>query len=412
MTPPAALPVSTALEADLRATVRKHGVVVWLDADGHYAGFVDRLMAARASQPEAVPFAVLAYRGSFLELMLRAEGLAEGVERTALVVHLPRFTEDRVKASPMLELYAAGVRYRKGLDTLVTEAAAGRVPPETIRAFLAEPDLSLERADAWLAALLGGGLVAGRVAPPSGREAPELRVLWELLAARTGITAAWRTQAISTKNIRAEYIAFAVCSWALGVEYVYDLGRPPVGALLLPMVGLPGAVVAACCALAVHLRERYARAYTRWADETELWLADEVAVAKPRDLGRIDTLRFEEDIVLLGALDAMGAEPEDWALVLAWAEPRIKGASFWVHQDEYRLASWQLIAAAARLGRAIEGAGPRLLPSRGGPVGLSAASSATSRSALRSIRPTGTWSRRAPPAVTPPWPSATLCAPG
>lgn len=382
MMPPG--PVSTTLEADLRATVRKHGVVAWLDADGHYTAFVDRLCATRAERPEHVPFALLAYRGSHLALMLEAEGLAAGVERTALVVHLPRFTEDRVKASPVLELYAAGVRYRKGLDTLVTEAAAGRVQPEVIKAFLAEPDLTLDRADAWLAALLddraGGlaaqlqamsllslvddlltsGFVACRVGSP-----PDLAVLWEQLGARTGLTPAWREHALSTRAVRGEDVAFAVCSWALAVEYVFDLGRPPVGVRLQAVIGLPGAVVTACCGLAAHLRERHARAYTRWADETEVWLSDEVAIAKPRDLGKIDTLRFEEDSVLRGALDAMASEPEDWKQVLAWAEPRVAGSSFWVRQDDGRLGAWQLIAAAAKLGRAIESAGPRLA-ARGG----------------------------------------------
>jgi hypothetical protein len=36
-------PVSTALEADLRTWARRHGIVVWLDVDGHYSSFVDKL---------------------------------------------------------------------------------------------------------------------------------------------------------------------------------------------------------------------------------------------------------------------------------------------------------------------------------------------------------------------------------
>ncbi len=365
--------------------MRKHGVVAWLDADGHYTGFVDRLAVTRAEHPDQVPFALLAYRGSHLALMLEAEGLAAGVDRSAMVLHLPRFTEERVKASPVLELYAAGVRYRKGLDTLVTEAAAGRVQPEVIKAFLAEPGLTLDRADAWLAALLddraGGlaaqlqgmslpaliddllapsGFVAGRVGSP-----PDLAVLWDQLGARTGLTAAWREHALSTRRVGAEDVAFAVSSWALCVEYVFDLGRAPVGARLQAVVGLPGAVVTACCALAAHLRDRHTRAYTRWADETEVWLADEVAIARPLDLGKIDTLRFEEDVVLRGALDAMGSEPEAWKQVLAWAEPRLEGKSFWVRQDDGRLGAWQLIAAAARLGQEIDTAG-KGLAARGG----------------------------------------------
>ena len=64
ITPLASRPyVSATLEAALRSTVGKHGAVVWLDADGHYTGFVDRLAAAPAEDPARVPFALLAYRG-------------------------------------------------------------------------------------------------------------------------------------------------------------------------------------------------------------------------------------------------------------------------------------------------------------------------------------------------------------
>lgn len=380
-------PVSAHLEFDLRTVVRRHGVVAWLDNDGHYTGFVDRLAAARATTPEQVPFAMLAYRGSHLAMMLQAQGLATGADRTPLLVHLPRFTEESVKDSPALELYSAGVRYRKALDTLVTEAAAGRVRPELIQAFLAEPGLTLDRADAWLAALLddrGGGLAAvlqamslpalvddllsrGNVAN-SLLSPTETAIVWDHLGARTGLPLAWREHALSDRKVGAEDVAFAIGSWALAVEYVFDLGRAPVGARLQAAVGLPSAVVTACNGLAAHLRERHPRVYARWADETEMWLADEVEVAKPLDLGRIDTLRFEEDVVLRGALHAMETEPESWKQVLEWAERRVAGGSFWVRHDEGRLGAWQLIAAAARLGRAIEAAGPRL-NAKGGLVG-------------------------------------------
>ncbi len=57
-----------------------------------------------------------------------------------------------MRQTPLLELYSAGVRYRKSLDTLVNEAAGGKVRPEQIAAFQAKGGLSLEGADAWLSA--------------------------------------------------------------------------------------------------------------------------------------------------------------------------------------------------------------------------------------------------------------------
>jgi hypothetical protein len=82
--------------------------------------------------------------------------IAGGAEKVPLVIHLPGFNEESVRDTPELELYAAGTRYRKALDTLVTEAAASRVRPDEIAAFTNQPGTTLERADAWLAALLSG----------------------------------------------------------------------------------------------------------------------------------------------------------------------------------------------------------------------------------------------------------------
>ena len=154
-------PVSEALEASLRRRVQQQGVVLWLDMSDDYSAFVDRLSAQRTAGK--LPYEVCTFRGSYLELMLQLESQAGGVEKSQLVVHLPGLNEESVKATPVLELYRAGVRYRKKLDTLVTEAAGGRVRPEQIDAFKAQDALSLDSADAWLAALLDdtkGGLLS------------------------------------------------------------------------------------------------------------------------------------------------------------------------------------------------------------------------------------------------------------
>jgi hypothetical protein len=134
-------PVSAALEGDLRANVRRHGIVVWLDLDDHYSDFVDGLVRRRAEGE--LPYAVCAYRGSFLELLLALEPEAGGSEKTPLLIHLPGFNEESVRTTPLLELYEAGVRFRKALPTLVAEAAVGRVPQERVAAFLASGDVTL-----------------------------------------------------------------------------------------------------------------------------------------------------------------------------------------------------------------------------------------------------------------------------
>lgn len=368
-------PVSAALEADLRRQVQRQGVVVWLDAGSDYNAFVDGLVAAR--EAGTLPYAVCSYRGSYLELMLSLEHKASGVEKSQLVVHLPGLNEESVKHTPVFELYRAGVRYRKKLDTLVTEAAAGKVKPDQIEAFKRSQALSLDDADRWLDALLhddaGGlgaqlramslgavvddllsqGFVAGRLDNPADEASA-----WERLDAWTGLHDAWRRASIPGGLTRPDDMAFAAASWALCVEYVDDLKRAPISPLLQPAARLPKAVIAACRDLAEHLRQRHPSFYQRTADETEALLAEEAESARAEDLGNIDTFRFEESRVLEAALQAL--HEERWSAAAQWAAMRVRGGSFWLQSDPPRRSAWQLIEGAAALGEAIERAGPRI----------------------------------------------------
>lgn len=368
-------PISAFLEKDLRDQVRRHGVVVWLDLDGHYTAFVDRL----ASRTD-LPYAVHAFRGSHLALMLEMERLCGGTDRARVLIHLPGFNEENIRRTPLLETWAAGVRYRKKLDTLVTEAAAGLVKPELIAAFRNQPGWTLEDADRWLADLLdapddgglaahlramkptalfddllAGGMLAGRVREPAALEA-----LWKQASAWTGLQEGWLCTALPPHpegEVRPADIAFAVASWVLAVEYVDDLQRPPVDRRLQAARDLPRGVVDICRQVAADLRERHGLFYQRTADETEGWLVEELAVARAEDLGRIDTFRFEEDRVLQAAIEAL--EGERWDAVLTWARARLDGRSFWLRESA-RQSAWHLVQAAARLGEALTRAGPAL----------------------------------------------------
>jgi hypothetical protein len=372
-------PVSAVLEADLRAQTRRHGVVVWLDLDGHYTGFVDRLIEER--RPGALPYAVHAYRGSFLELLLALEHVASGSERPQLLLHLPGFTEASVRGTPLLELYEAGSRYRKALPTLVTDAAAGRITPEQISVFSDQPDLTLNAADAWLSGLLrsdvdsfgeqvrgmtpgavlddllANGFIASRLRSPSNADA-----IWQALSTSTGLPTAWRDTAMPPGTPAPQDAAFALASWALAVEYARDLQRAPIHRTLTLARELPNSVAAACHELAAHLRERHPETYQRIADETEALLSDEVAAATASDLGKVITFRFEEDLALHAALDALTRPAYHDAN--AWAEQRIAAgdASVWLRDDPHRRSAWQLVHAATRLHLAIAAAGERLAP--------------------------------------------------
>jgi hypothetical protein len=117
-------PISAALEAELRKQVQQNGIVIWLDRDGHYSQLVAELQAQRTDGE--LPYAVHGFRGSHLALMLELDAVAAGSDPPRLLIHLPGFTEDTVKETPLLGLYRSGVRYRKALDTLIREATNNR----------------------------------------------------------------------------------------------------------------------------------------------------------------------------------------------------------------------------------------------------------------------------------------------
>ena len=361
-------PVSARLEAEIREEVRKHGVVLFLDKEGAYTHFVDDLAKAD------VPYPVCAFRGSHLELMLAVEKHAAGVDKSPLLIHLPGFTEETVKTSPMLELYEAGVRFRKALDTLVTEAAAGRVRTEQIDAFRSQSALSLEGADTWLSVhvanagdglgaqlrnmsleavvddLLSGGFIATRLQTTDDAEA-----VWQHFATATGLSEAWRNDHEGRKVPRARDVAFTATSWCLVVEYVHDLSRPPIEQQLALIPKLPKPIVVACQALSAHVRMRHPGFYETTANETETRIDEEMDFASATDLGKIDTFLFEERAILEAALKALGEEKYD--AVLLWSEARSKAQSFWTQQAPLRQNAWQLVHDAACLGKAIVDAG-------------------------------------------------------
>lgn len=361
-------PVSELLASEVRQRVQQQGIVVWLDGDEHFTGFVDRLRAA------APGYRIEGYRGSHLELLLALEGQTSGVEKPRLLVHLPGFNEETVKQTPLYELYRAGVRYRKSLRTLVEEAASGKVKPEAIGAF----EGGLEEADAWLRAemdrtegglaaqlraisvcaladdLIGGGFVARQLDVEAARA-----TVYAHLEVALALPTSWREDALGKKDeARAGDVAYAMASWALAVEYVDDLTRPPQAPRLVGIEAQPKPIRAACRELAAHLRERHPDFYRPTAEETVGLIAQEEEVSVAKDLGRIDTFAFEEQKVRDAAIDALAAH--EFGLAAEYADARVHGDSFWVAHDPMRQAAWELIAMGAGLGQAIDAAGPRL----------------------------------------------------
>lgn len=359
-------PVSQALEADLREQARQHGILVWLDKEGTYTAFADALAARATSGNFAIP--VRRFRGSYLELMLGLEGVADGITRTPLIVHVPGHTEESIAQTPLFEIYSAGRRYRRALATAVREAALGLSTPEATEAFLAG-DVTVEAADTWLAglrdardgrerdlsplsaealfdALLPTGALASEAADRDAGPALA-RSVRRRAAATLGVDENWWRE--HARNDASD-LSTPLAGWALCVEFVHDLRRAPSDEWLDALKALPRPAVAACQKLAAHARKRHPEVYARIADEYEIELEREAQTATAADLGKIDTFRFEDRKVLEAALEALGGK---FDVAYEYALERTGEDSFWPSFVRGRHVAWQLVKLAAQLGRAL-----------------------------------------------------------
>lgn len=358
--------VSATLEQELRGELRRQGIVVWLDRDNSYSPFVDDL-AARQSAGD-FPFPVVAFRGSFLELLFALEPFGSGLDRQPLLIHMPGFNEESIRQTPVLELYETGVRFRKGLDTLIREAAMARVTPAEVEQFLAEQP-SLEAADSWLSAAvsastfglaqaldeLGPKLLAEALAQSDSSLRRRIlsrddgKTLQNYLHKLTGLDPAWIPVARKDQPDRTlDRLLTALAAWALCVEYVHDLRRPPHESRLQPLRNLSTPLVNACRELVALVRRDGGDAYERIADDVGARLAAEFALMTPDDLGQIDTFREEETRVLTGAVEALSRG--EWKKAQTWCAARQGEQSFWLQRDQLRRWAWSLVAEAAELG--------------------------------------------------------------
>ena len=392
-------PVSSALEAEVRDWLARNNLVIWLDTDQHYVGFVDELIRLRESGE--LKYDVFTFSGSHLEMMLALEDVASGTDTTRALIHLPGFNRDSIRSTPLLELYKAGTTKQRALPTLIKEAAAARVRPDQIDDFLHRDDLTLAAADVWLHDLLTTGteglasqirnvsltelvddllfkrFIAERVSTidfsqtTDDAQVPQndadRRAIRDRIVSLTGMPESWFDDSLTTTfstgvdKTPAEGIAYAICSWAQCVSFVHDLTVPPKTEILQSIPGLPAKVRDECHSLVVHLQggpDQQREFYRQAADETESRLVDDKDRITATELGRFDTFRFEEETILSAAIQAI--HDGDWTAAAAWAEQRADAATYWLRDDPLRRNAWQLVSDAAQLGTAIEAAGSHL----------------------------------------------------
>jgi hypothetical protein len=359
--------VTQALLAELSKKVRELGLVVWVDAEGHYTGCVD-LLAEMAGTPGArFPYPLVRFRDSYLELMLALEPFGNDLYPEHVLVHLPGLNKDSVRRTPVFELYQAGKTFEKNLTTLVREAARGEAKPEELEQFLAGDAVSLESADAWLAELRAKprdefslrveawgledvvlGLFRGdpRLTQDLDKHGERL---FTFLEKGLGVTAGWCEFLEIEPRLTAAGATTLVATWLMAVEFVSDLSVAPSTPALLPLAKL-GAYKEVCRRLAERARTEDPDLYENFASALQEKLVADRS-HPPLTLGSIDTFRFEEGTTRRAALVALAGQ--DWEGASRFAEAHKPENCFWVKRSAELQRTWEVLRHATETGRAI-----------------------------------------------------------
>ena len=364
--------ISSALEEEIKEKLRKYGIVVWLDKDKNYSTYVDRLVERHACGEFFAP--VVAFRGSYLEMLLALEPYNNREDPDRLLIHMPGHTEESIRKTPVLELYHAGYRYRKALDTLIREATTGHVSPAELEHYLSNGVSDVAAAEQWLDNttsqpqdgltsyleslslewIVDGMFSEGKVLQSKFYDEATVQTLVDHLYRHTGMDSAFIHFFQDNAPLSFSNLSEVFAAWLMCVEYVQDLARSPHLDVLKPLKQLSIPLRKTCEKLICYLRQRYADTYVAIAQRVESDLQQELDGISPEDLGQIDTFQREEVAVLEGALQAILAG--EWAKVLDWAN-RNDAPSFWLQRDPTHRLVWSLLGDAANLGRLIQSVG-------------------------------------------------------
>lgn len=362
-------PITTTLEEEVKQELRRHGIAIWLDKDAVYNGYVDQLV--ERYKQEQFPFPIIPFRGSYLEMLLALEPYGNRDLPDRLLIHMPGHTEDSIRKTPLLELYHCGIRFRKALNTLIRQAASGRINPDQIEAYLNTGVTDLSAADQWLETACSksqgdlaqyleslklewvlDSLVTNTSNFKSNfSDIHSLSILADYLYRKTGMDDDFQTFYRQSSALSFNDLGETFAAWLLCVEYVHDLARSPRLNALKRLKKLSTPLKQTCNRLVHHLRQSHPEAYESLARQAEGRLELELKDVLPEDLGKIDTFLSEENAILNGAMQAL--RTEEWDRALVWAQVRQDTPSFWLNRDRTRRIEWSLIRDAANFGLAL-----------------------------------------------------------
>ena len=360
---------------------REKSPLVWLDKTGEFASLALKWKNTQG----AFPYPVFAFDGSFLELLLESRKTFEGKHQSPCVVYMKGFDDRDIKQTPMYETCKAGRTWSVSLERMIREAGGAFLSSEQIEHILKQDVLNVETAEKLadtmanrspeidVAVATFGNEDDFVIAYLDGNDAVDISIsaLKEYFNRVFGCTDDWITSwthkpcdALSGNEFAEAFSAYLLC-----LEYSCDLSIPPRGERLSRLTEAPVEYRTRVNHILKTLRRDKPKLYAVWAERAELGLTDEEKTVDAAKLGKLDTFRFEADIMLDAALDLLVSG--DWSTAFDWATPRLEEAlpgeaarTFWVRNDPVRERIWKWINVTASLGREIKDAIENEMPAQ------------------------------------------------
>jgi hypothetical protein len=364
------------LEQDLRT----RGLLVWLDKENEFTSLVDTWMEQK--KEGQFHYDIFAFRGSFLELMVASRDVLSGRDVPKCVIHMPGFNEQEIKKTPVLEAYKAGRRWRISLETMIREAAQGRLSEDQTQFLLSKEAVTLSQAEEFISneedipqeikGLLRkygeDRFVLEFIKNPARINtelclAPEncFPLLLEYFDKLVGLDEQWQHDWNQNQVdcSRSDDQADLLVAYLMAMEFVHDLRVDPGSERLIRLKKKQKEYSKKASALLHELRETDPKLYIKWAEQIEANLTQKECLHSPGDLGSLDTFRFEADIFLREAMTLLNQK--SWADALNLAKVRLPKAkkgnisnTFWLQQDRKRLWLWEWIDISSQLGMTVD----------------------------------------------------------
>ena len=315
------------------------------------------------------------YEGSFFALRNAVEPIVEVDIPVSLIIYLPGVKRD-MQGSVLMELEASGRLYEPRLKRLArsflrkyfTEGQIdGMLRPlgvsyDDIVSFIRQGEMGISASvlrtifdDAQSEALTARWL-SDTTKDDSIVEKDATVELGKLVESRLGMSVPGNT---TVGEIRSKLLRYVLVA-----EFRSDLDCDPPPSLDMIPVPPSNEHLKRIKDVAERLRRRHADDYVELANKVESDMGLGKATVDATHLGRIDTFRFEERILLSYAGELIGGRKYNKALGIVGRRNR----SFWVDRNVGRQAQWEVCRLMAQLGHEIQKVRPALGSSRSNPT--------------------------------------------